>query len=90
MFLFRGRPPPTRPTNRPFPLGREPPSNRASHSPLPASFLLPGKPYGADDFLPVLMYVLARSHLTEMLLDVEYMMELMDPALQLGEGESYP
>ena len=36
------------------------------------------------------MYVLARSHLTEMLLDVEYMMELMDPALQLGEGESYP
>lgn len=53
-------------------------------------FLLPGKPYGADDFLPVLMYVLARSNLTEMLLDVEYMMELMDPALQLGEGESPP
>lgn len=48
----------------------------------------PGKPYGADDFLPVLMYVLARSNLAEMLLDVEYMMELMDPALQLGEGES--
>jgi hypothetical protein len=36
------------------------------------------------------MYVLARSNLTEMLLDVEYMMELMDPALQLGEGESPP
>ena len=34
------------------------------------------------------MYVLARSNLTEMLLNVEYMMELMDPALQLGEGES--
>lgn len=50
--------------------------------------LLAGKPYGADDFLPVLMYVLARSNLTEMLLNVEYMMELMDPALQLGEGES--
>ena len=49
--------------------------------------LLAGKPYGADDFLPVLMYVLARSNLTEMLLNVEYMMELMDPALQLGEGE---
>lgn len=45
-----------------------------------------GKPYGADDFLPVLMYVLARSNLTEVLLNVEYMMELMDPALQLGEG----
>lgn len=38
--------------------------------------------------MPVLMYVLARSNLTEMLLNVEYMMELMDPALQLGEGES--
>lgn len=49
----------------------------------------PGKPYGADDFLPVLMYVLARSNLAEMLLDVEYMMELMDPALQLGEGSYY-
>lgn len=36
------------------------------------------------------MYVLARSNLTEMLLNVEYMMELMDPALQLGEGESLP
>lgn len=36
------------------------------------------------------MYVLARSNLTEMLLNVEYMMELMDPALQLGEGKSAP
>lgn len=34
------------------------------------------------------MYVLARSNLTEVLLNVEYMMELMDPALQLGEGKS--
>ncbi|KFV74868.1 Ras and Rab interactor 3, partial [Struthio camelus australis] len=49
----------------------------------------PGKPYGADDFLPVLMYVLARSNLAEVLLNVEYMMELMDPALQLGEGSYY-
>lgn len=49
--------------------------------------LCSGKPYGADDFLPVLMYVLARSNLTEVLLNVEYMMELMDPALQLGEGK---
>ncbi|XP_058255410.1 ras and Rab interactor 3 isoform X2 [Hemibagrus wyckioides] len=46
----------------------------------------PGKPHGADDFLPVLMYVLARSNMTALLLDVEYMMELMDPALQLGEA----
>ncbi|XP_070609687.1 ras and Rab interactor 3 [Erythrolamprus reginae] len=49
----------------------------------------PGKPHGADDFLPVLMYVLARSDLTEMILNVEYMMELMDPALHLGEGSYY-
>lgn len=69
-------------------LGSRPLTGRTSHSPPSASFLLPGKPYGADDFLPVLMYVLARSNLTEMLLNVEYMMELMDPALQLGEGES--
>lgn len=74
--------------HRPLPLGRGPFTGRTSHSPPSASFLLPGKPYGADDFLPVLMYVLARSNLTEMLLNVEYMMELMDPALQLGEGES--
>lgn len=32
------------------------------------------------------MYVLARSNMAFLLLDVEYMMELMDPALQLGEG----
>ncbi|XP_067848033.1 ras and Rab interactor 3 [Heptranchias perlo] len=47
------------------------------------------KPYGADDFLPVLMYVLARSNLTSLLLDVEYMMELLDPSLHLGEGYYY-
>ncbi|XP_051578680.1 ras and Rab interactor 3-like [Myxocyprinus asiaticus] len=49
----------------------------------------PGKSHGADDFLPVLMYVLARSNISALLLDVEYMMELMDPALQLGEGSYY-
>lgn len=48
--------------------------------------LTTGKSYGVDDFLPVLMYVLARSNMAFLLLDVEYMMELMDPALQLGEG----
>uniref|UniRef100_W5KWX3 Ras and Rab interactor 3 n=1 Tax=Astyanax mexicanus TaxID=7994 RepID=W5KWX3_ASTMX len=46
-----------------------------------------GKAHGADDFLPVLLYVLARCNMAALLLDVEYMMELMDPALQLGEGE---
>ncbi|TRY90387.1 hypothetical protein DNTS_009348 [Danionella cerebrum] len=48
----------------------------------------PGKAHGADDFLPVLMYVLARCNIILLLLDVEYMMELMDPALQLGEVRS--
>ncbi|XP_062325603.1 ras and Rab interactor 3 [Osmerus eperlanus] len=49
----------------------------------------PGRAYGADDFLPVLMYVLARTNMAALMLDVEYMMELMDPALQLGEGSYY-
>ncbi|XP_062863539.1 ras and Rab interactor 3 [Trichomycterus rosablanca] len=49
----------------------------------------PGKAHGADDFLPVLMYVMARCNMTALLLDVEYMMELMDPVLQLGEGSYY-
>lgn len=48
-----------------------------------------GRAYGADDFLPVLMYVLARTNMASLMLDVEYMMELMDPALQLGEGSYY-
>ncbi|KAG7461139.1 hypothetical protein MATL_G00206820 [Megalops atlanticus] len=49
----------------------------------------PGKAHGVDDFLPVLMYVVARCNMVALLLDVEYMMELMDPALQLGEGSYY-
>ncbi|KAM4724623.1 ras and Rab interactor 3 [Anableps anableps] len=49
----------------------------------------PGRAHGADDFLPVMMYVLARSNLAALQLDVEYMMELMDPSLTLGEGSYY-
>ncbi|KAM6912800.1 ras and Rab interactor 3 [Xenentodon cancila] len=49
----------------------------------------PGRAHGADDFLPVMMYVLARSNLSALQLDVEYMMELMDPTLTLGEGSYY-
>lgn len=45
-----------------------------------------GRAHGADDFLPVMMYVLARSNLSTLQLDIDYMMELMDPALTLGEG----
>ncbi|XP_028293727.1 ras and Rab interactor 3-like [Gouania willdenowi] len=49
----------------------------------------PGRAHGADDFLPVMMYVLARCNLAALQLDVEYMMELMDPSLTLGEGSYY-
>ncbi|PWA16533.1 hypothetical protein CCH79_00004343, partial [Gambusia affinis] len=49
----------------------------------------PGRAHGADDFLPVMMYVLARSNMAALQLDVEYMMELMDPALTQGEGSYY-
>ena len=45
-----------------------------------------GRAYGADDFLPVMMYVLARSNLSTLQMDIEYMMELMDPSLTIGEG----
>ncbi|KPP74848.1 ras and Rab interactor 3-like [Scleropages formosus] len=48
----------------------------------------PGRTLGADDFLPVLMYVVAHCNIEALMLDVEYMMELMDPALQLGEGKA--
>ncbi|XP_005751800.1 ras and Rab interactor 3 [Pundamilia nyererei] len=53
------------------------------------SISCPGRSHGADDFLPVMMYVLARSNLSALQLDVEYMMELMDPSLTLGEGSYY-
>uniref|UniRef100_A0A4W6BZU3 VPS9 domain-containing protein n=1 Tax=Lates calcarifer TaxID=8187 RepID=A0A4W6BZU3_LATCA len=53
------------------------------------SISCPGRAHGADDFLPVMMYVLARSNLSALQLDVEYMMELMDPSLTIGEGSYY-
>ncbi|XP_039993059.1 ras and Rab interactor 3 isoform X2 [Xiphias gladius] len=53
------------------------------------SISCPGRAHGADDFLPVMMYVLARSNLSSLQLDVEYMMELMDPSLTMGEGSYY-
>ncbi|XP_029468874.1 ras and Rab interactor 1 isoform X2 [Rhinatrema bivittatum] len=45
--------------------------------------------YGADDFLPVLSYILALCDIPELLLEVEYMMELLDPVLLMGEGGYY-
>ncbi|XP_026547604.1 ras and Rab interactor 3-like, partial [Notechis scutatus] len=47
------------------------------------------EPFGADDFLPVLIYMLVRCDVVSVQLDVEYMMELMDPSQLQGEGGYY-
>ncbi|KAL8219857.1 UNVERIFIED_CONTAM: hypothetical protein K2H54_035046, partial [Gekko kuhli] len=47
------------------------------------------EPFGADDFLPVLTYVLLSCDIVSVQLDVEYMMELMDPGQLQGEGGYY-
>ncbi|KAM5246186.1 ras and Rab interactor 2 [Ctenodactylus gundi] len=48
-----------------------------------------GRMYGADDFLPVLTYVIAQCDMLELDLEVQYMMELLDPSLLHGEGGYY-
>ncbi|XP_078517308.1 ras and Rab interactor-like protein isoform X2 [Lissotriton helveticus] len=52
---------------------------------------VPGKKevYGADDFLPVLTYVMLGCDINFLRLDVEYMMELLDPSQLQGEGGYY-
>uniref|UniRef100_A0A8C3IFT0 Ras and Rab interactor 1 n=1 Tax=Chrysemys picta bellii TaxID=8478 RepID=A0A8C3IFT0_CHRPI len=45
--------------------------------------------YGADEFLPVLSFILAQCDLPQLLMEAEYMMELMDPSQLLGEGGYY-
>ncbi|XP_075706861.1 ras and Rab interactor 3-like [Rhinoderma darwinii] len=45
--------------------------------------------FGADDFLPVLIHILLGCDLTAVQLDVEYMMELLDPTQLQGEGGYY-
>uniref|UniRef100_A0A8D0L2I9 Ras and Rab interactor-like protein n=1 Tax=Sphenodon punctatus TaxID=8508 RepID=A0A8D0L2I9_SPHPU len=47
------------------------------------------EPFGADDFLPVLIYTLVQGDVVPVQLDVEYMMELMDPGQLQGEGGYY-
>uniref|UniRef100_A0A8C5D227 VPS9 domain-containing protein n=1 Tax=Gouania willdenowi TaxID=441366 RepID=A0A8C5D227_GOUWI len=49
-----------------------------------------GRMYGADDFLPMLTYVVAQCDMPELDSDIQYMMELLDPSLLQGEGESSP
>ncbi|XP_007476696.1 ras and Rab interactor 2 [Monodelphis domestica] len=48
-----------------------------------------GRMYGADDFLPVLTYVVAQCDMLELDTEIEYMMELLDPTLLHGEGGYY-
>ena len=50
------------------------------------SLLTLGRMYGADDFLPVLTYVIAQCDMLELDTEIEYMMELLDPSLLHGEG----
>lgn len=46
-----------------------------------------GRLFGADDFLPMLTYVLAQCDMPQLDNDILYMMELLDPSLLNGEGE---
>uniref|UniRef100_A0A3P9Q9B1 Ras and Rab interactor 2 n=1 Tax=Poecilia reticulata TaxID=8081 RepID=A0A3P9Q9B1_POERE len=48
-----------------------------------------GRLYGADDFLPMLTYVLAQCDMPELDNEILYMMELLDPSLLHGEGGYY-
>ncbi|XP_037109241.1 ras and Rab interactor 2-like isoform X2 [Syngnathus acus] len=48
-----------------------------------------GRMYGADDFLPMLTYVVAQCDLPQLDMDIQYMMELLDPSLLQGEGGYY-
>ncbi|XP_054635739.1 ras and Rab interactor 2-like isoform X2 [Dunckerocampus dactyliophorus] len=48
-----------------------------------------GRMYGADDFLPMLTYVVAQCDMPQLDTDIQYMMELLDPYLLQGEGGYY-
>ncbi|KAM9856882.1 ras and Rab interactor 2-like [Aulostomus maculatus] len=48
-----------------------------------------GRMYGADDFLPMLTYVVAQCDMPQLDADIQYMMELLDPSLLQGEGGYY-
>ncbi|XP_060761715.1 ras and Rab interactor 2 isoform X2 [Neoarius graeffei] len=49
----------------------------------------PGVVFGADDFLPCLTWVLLRSDVVTLQIDMDYMMELLDPSQLQGEGGYY-
>lgn len=66
-------------------LGNRPPVPPSSW-PSRLSAFIPGRMYGADDFLPMLTYVVAQCDMPQLDTDIQYMMELLDPSLLQGEG----
>ncbi|XP_067837567.1 ras and Rab interactor 2-like [Heptranchias perlo] len=48
-----------------------------------------GEPFGADDFLPTMSYIIAQCDLPELSMEVEYMMELLGQSELMGEGGYY-
>lgn len=48
-----------------------------------------GQMFGADEFLPALSYVLVQCNMPELLIEVEYMMELLEPTWLTGEGKKW-
>ncbi|XP_051567613.1 ras and Rab interactor 2-like [Myxocyprinus asiaticus] len=74
-----------------------------SHSPIDKVLLLlqvcksvykamgtqPDHEVGSEDFLPALSYVLVQCNIPQLLLETEYMMELLEPSWLTGEGGYY-
>lgn len=52
--------------------------------------IIAGRMYGADDFLPMLTYVMAQCDMPQLDAEIDYMMELLDPSLLNGEGTLGP
>nr|XP_040042248.1 ras and Rab interactor 2 isoform X2 [Gasterosteus aculeatus aculeatus] len=48
-----------------------------------------GRMFGADDFLPMLTYVLAQCDMPQLDVEIQYTMELLEPSLLQGEGGYY-
>ena len=61
-----------------------------TYHPLCSVCFLPGRMYGADDFLPMLTYVVAQCDMPQLDTEIQYMMELLDPSLLQGEGRPCP
>lgn len=66
-------------------MSKDPPIS-AWHRPSNSGPSVSGRPYGADDFLPMLTYVLAQCDMPQLDNEILYMMELLDPTLLHGEG----